>query len=130
MESPEQECMWLWLRPLHLPRLLSGIICGVVYFPEAPVQVQRDCTTHIIVTLDSIRAAYPVCCVVLLGNFNTQDITDILANHNLKQEVQKPTQGNSILDRIPTNLSEHYSEPTFSAHLGSSEHRSYHLRHP
>lgn len=126
LESPEHECMWLWLRPHRLPRPLSGIICGIVYFSEAPAHVQKDRTTHIIETLDSVRATYPDCGVVLLGDFNTQDITDMLANHNLKQIVQKPTRGNNILDLILTNLSEHYSEPLVSAHLGSSDHVSVH----
>ena len=126
LEPPEHECMWLWLRPHRLPCPLSGIICGIVYFPEAPAHVQKDRTTYIIETLDSVRATYPDCGVVLLGDFNTQDITDMLANHNLKQIVQKPTRGNNILDLILTNLSEHYSEPFVSAHLGSSDHGSVH----
>ena len=126
LESPERECMWLWLRPHRLPRPLSGIICGIVYFPEAPAHVQKDRTTYIIETLDSVRATYPDYGVVLLGDFYTQDITDMLANHNLKQIVQKLTRGNNILDLILTNLSEHYSEPLVSAHLGSSDHGSVH----
>ena len=32
LESPEHECLWLWLRPHRLPRSLSGIICGVGVF--------------------------------------------------------------------------------------------------
>ena len=48
---------------------LSGIICGVVYFPEALAQVQRDRTTYIIETLDSVKTSYPDCGVVLLGDF-------------------------------------------------------------
>ena len=126
LESPEHECLWLWLRPHRLPRPLSGIICGVVYFPEAPAQVQRDRTTYIIETLDSVKTSYPDCGVVLLGDFNTQDISDMLANHNLKQVVTRPTRGNSILDLILTDFSEHYSEPIVSAHLGSSDHGSVH----
>ena len=50
----------------------------------------------------------------------------MLANHNLKQVVTRPTRGNSILDLILTDFSEHYSEPIVSAHLGSSDHGSVH----
>lgn len=126
LESPEHECLWLWLRPHRLPRPLSGIICGVVYFPVASAQVQRDRTMYIIETLDSVKTSYPDCGVVLLGDFNTQDITDMLANHNLKQVVIRPTRGNSILDLILTDFSEYYSEPIVSAQLGSSDHGSVH----
>ncbi|PFX29204.1 RNA-directed DNA polymerase from mobile element jockey [Stylophora pistillata] len=126
LESPEHECLWLWLRPHRLPRPLSGIICGVVYFPVASAQVQRDRTKYIIETLDSVKTSYPDCGVVLLGDFNTQDISDMLANHNLKQVVMRPTRGNSILDLILTDFSEYYSEPIVSAQLGSSDHGSVH----
>ena len=50
----------------------------------------------------------------------------MLANHNLKQVVTRPTRGNSILDLILTDFSEHYSGPIVSAHLGSSDHGSVH----
>ena len=90
------------------------------------MQVQRDRTTYIIETLDSVKTSYPDCGVVLLGDFNTQDISDMLANHNLKQVVTRPTRGNSILDLILTDFSEHYSEPIVSAHLGSLDHGSVH----
>ena len=42
LESPDHECMWLWLRPHSSPSPSSGIICGVAYWSEAPAKVKSD----------------------------------------------------------------------------------------
>ena len=48
LESPDHECMWLWLRPPRLPRPLSDIIGGAMYFPEVPADLQRTRVSYII----------------------------------------------------------------------------------
>lgn len=48
LEHPVFECMWLWLRPHRLPCPLSGIICGIVYFPEALAQENRDRLSYLV----------------------------------------------------------------------------------
>ena len=112
LENSAYECMWVWLRPYRLPRPLSGIMVGLVYSPpDATVQKQNDLVEYIIGSVDCVRSAHPYCGIVILGDFNCLDITDILANHNLKQVVQDPTRGNNILDLIVTNLSHLYSAP-------------------
>ena len=55
LKNPLFECMWLWLRPHRLPRPLSGIICGIVYFPEVLAQDNRDRVTYLTETLDSLE---------------------------------------------------------------------------
>ena len=71
LESPDHECMWLWLCPPRLPRPLSGIIVGAMYFPEAPDDLQRTRASYIIDCIDSFKSAHSDCGVVLLGDFNT-----------------------------------------------------------
>ena len=88
--------------------------------PEA----QRDRASYIIECLDSVRSTHPDCGVTLQGDFNTMDITNILANHTLKQLVREPTRDNSILDLVISNLASYYNKPSVSAHLGSSDHNS------
>ncbi|PFX13909.1 hypothetical protein AWC38_SpisGene21974 [Stylophora pistillata] len=116
--------MWLWLRPPLLPRPLSGIIVGAMYFPEAPADLQQALVSYIIECIDSVKCPNPDCGVVLLGDFNSLDVTNILTNHTLKQLVREPTRGNNILDLVISNLASSYNKPTVSAHLGSSDHRS------
>ena len=126
LESPDHECMWLWLRPPRLPRPFSGIIVGAMYFPHAPADEQRVRASYIIECIDSVKSAHPDCGMVLLGDFNTLDVKNILTNHTLKQLVREPTRGNSVLDLVISNLASYYNKPVVSAHLGSSDHCSVH----
>ena len=117
--------MWVWLRPLRLPRPLSGIMFGLVYCPpDATAQKQKDLVEYMIGSVDLIRSVHPDCGIVISGDINCLDITDILANHNLKQVVQDPTRGNNILDLIVTNLFHLYSAPAIIAPLGRSDHNT------
>ena len=124
LESPDHECMWLWLRPLCQPCPLSGIIIGAMYFPEAPPDLQRTCANCIIECIDSVTSAHPDCGVLLLGDFNTLNVMNILAKQTLKQLFREPTRGNNILDLVISNLASYYNKPVVSVHLGSSDHRS------
>ena len=56
--------------------------------------------SYIIDRIDSVKSAHPDCGVVLFGDFNTLDVTNILTNHTLKQLVREPTWGNSVLDLV------------------------------
>ena len=100
-------------RPNRLPRPLSGIICGIVYFPEALAPENRDRVSYLIETLDSVRSAHPDCGVIICGDFNTLAFSDVLAHHNLKQIVRDPTRGNSILDLILTDICNRYDKPGY-----------------
>ena len=96
-----------------------------MYFPEAPADLQRTRASYIIECIDSVKSAHPDCGVALLGNFNTLNVKNILANHTLKQFVRKPTRGNNVLDLVISNLASYYYKPVVSAHLGSSDHRPF-----
>ena len=95
-----------------------------MYFPEAPADLQRTRASYIIECIDSVKSAHPDCGVLLLGDFNTLNVMNILANHTLKQLVREPTRGNNVLDLVISNLASYYNKPVVSAHLGSSDHRS------
>ena len=123
LEDTSHECLWLWICPHRLPRPYSGILLGAVYNPPGrSMQEQRNLSDFIVQTLDSIRNSSPNCAVIILGDFNDLDFSDIVSCHNLKQVVQCPTRGNNILNRIISNFSEHYSDPISYAPLGSSDH--------
>ena len=125
LENSPYECKLVWLRPYHLPRPLSGIMLGLVYCPpDATAQKQNDLVEYIISSVDLVRSAHPDCGIVISGDFNCLDITDILTNHNLKRPVQDPTRGNNILDLIVTNLSHLYRAPVIFAPLGRSDHNT------
>ena len=123
LENPSHECLWLWLRPHRLPRHLTGLICCVLYNPpDTPVNEQKELTAYLIDQIDRVRCTHPDCGVVLLGDFNNLDISDLLCHHNLTQIVDTPTREGNILDLIVTNLEASYSKHVIIAPLGSSDH--------
>ena len=73
-------------------------------------------------TVDLVRTSHPDCGVVILGDFNGVDTSDLNSHHALVQVVRDPTRGYAVLDLIVTNLSHLYSAPVCSAPLGSSDH--------
>ena len=123
LEDPSFECMWCWLRPVRLPRKISGLICAILYNPpDTPLPEQNNLVKYMVDKLDVIRTAHPDCGVVLLGDYNRLEICDLLIHQNLKQIVRTPTRGEHVLDLIVTNLPELYNEPSIIAPLGTSDH--------
>ena len=123
LEDPSFECMWFWLRPVRLPRKISGLICAILYNPpDTPLSEQNNLVKYMVDKLDVIRTVHPDCGVVLLGDFNGLEICDLLIHQNLKQIFRTPTRGEHVLDLIVTNLHELYNEPSIIAPLGTSDH--------
>ena len=83
---------------------------------------QRDLVQYFVDTVDLVRTSHPDCGVVILGDFNGVDTSDLNSHHALVQVVRDPTRGYAVLDLIVTNLSHLYSAPVYSAPLGSSDH--------
>ena len=113
LESCNYECMWVWIRPFRLPRSITGIIIGIIYNPpDKSIQEQRDLVAYLVETLDVVRNTYPECGIVLLGDFNNLDISDLLSCHDLSQVVTTPTRGSAILDLVISNIHSFYDIPT------------------
>ena len=73
----------------------------MVYHPPGlPAQDHRSLNEYVINTIDFLRNKYPDYGVVVLGDFNDFDISQLLSTRNLKQVVQLPTRGSAILDLI------------------------------
>lgn len=124
LENCNYECMWVWIRPFRLPRSITGIIIGIVYSPpDKTIQEQRDLVAYLVETLDLVRNTYPECGIVLLGDFNNLDISDLLGCHDLSQVVTTPTRGSAILDLVITNIHSFYDIPSITAPLGTSDHK-------
>jgi hypothetical protein len=96
----------------------QDIIIGIVYSPpDKSMQEQRDLVAYLVETLDLVRNTYPECGIVLLGDFNNLDISDLLSCHDLSQVVTTPTRGSAILDLVITNIHSFYDIPTTIAPL-------------
>lgn len=79
---------------------------------------------YLIETLDSVRSVHLDWDVIICGDFNTLDVSDILVHHNLKQIVRDPTRGSTTLYLILTDICNRYDKPVVSTNLGTSDHGS------
>ena len=115
LENPAFECMWVWLRPHRLQRPISVIITAVVYCPpDKSAQDWRNLVTYLSDAIEIIRFRYPDCGIVILGDFNGLDTSDLLSSHGLKKLVSNPTRVGATLDLILSNLQPFYAPTSIS----------------
>ena len=84
------EALWVRVTPLWHPRKTASVLLYVVY--NAP----RATTTqllikHIIDTVDALRMRFPAAKLVICGDFNSLDVSDILHQLHLIQIVDFST---------------------------------------
>ena len=72
--------------------------------PDKSEQEQRDLVNYLIESLDHTHDKFPDCGIVLLGDFNNLNISDLLTSHDLSQIICEPTRGSAILDLVITNM--------------------------
>ncbi|PFX16746.1 hypothetical protein AWC38_SpisGene18968 [Stylophora pistillata] len=88
LENPNFECLWLTLRPRRLPRPLSGIAICVVYHPPGrPADSHKEQNDYLINTTDRLRNEHPDHGVVLLGDFNDFECSNLVTHHSLNPSV-------------------------------------------
>ena len=90
--------------------------------PDKPAQEQRDLVNYLFESLDETRNQLPDCSIVLLGDFNNLNISDLLTSHNLNQIISESTRGSAILDLVITNMQQFYKKPSILAPVGTSDH--------
>ena len=115
----------LWVRvtsPSH-PRNTASIIVCVVYHPPraSTAQVLAD---HLITTADRLRVRFPAAKLVICGDFNRLDTSDIQHQLRLTQVVGFPSHEQATLDLILSDLSHQYQPPLPLPPIGRSNHLS------
>ena len=108
--------------PSH-PRNTASIIVCVVYHPPRAATAQL-LTDHLISTADELRVRYQAAKLIICGDFNRLDISDILHQLNLTQVVGFPTHEQATLDLIMTDLNQQYQPPLPLPPIGRSPHTS------
>ena len=119
LECDEVESLWLLVRDKCMPRNFSHILVGVVYHP--PGACELICTNHIISSIDEIMKKHPYTGVMLLGDFNNLNDTQ-LRSYPLKQVVRMATRRSTILDKIFTNIHSLYNPPKVLPPSSFSDH--------
>ena len=95
--------------PFHPRNIASIMYCVVYYLPRtATAQLLIN---HVIDTPDVLRVRFPAAELVICGDLNRLDVSDILHQLYLTQIVDFPPHDQTTLDLIITDLSQQYSLP-------------------
>ena len=99
----------------------SSLYICVVYNP--PKDPKADALLdHIVFTIDRLRVRDNKAAFIVFGDFNDFN-DDNLCNHtSLRQIVTFPTHENSCLDKIITDVHNHYGKPERHTPIGKSKH--------
>ena len=87
------------------------IILVAVYLPPDVVRQNADAINeHILSNLDDLCSQHPNSDIIICGDFNHLDPTELQTHFDVTNLVQEPTRGNSTLDVILTSqpISEYY----------------------
>ena len=84
---------------------------------------QDDLISHLIESVQNFYSRYSSPLIIMLGDFNDLNITDILESCALKQVVNVPTRKKATLDLILTNSnSDWFREPFTLPKIGKWPH--------
>ena len=120
LEDQTLEVLWLKIMPKRLPRQFYCIVLACIYHPPgANSDIMRN---HIINGIDCMTRKHPDCGVMLIGDFNQLKDNFIKTHYRYVQVVKDPTRGQSLSDKIWTNMSPVYEVPVILSELGSSDH--------
>ena len=76
---------------------------GALYHPPRPQYQPAALLDYIEAGVDAVTATCPMATIVLAGDFNTLDDTEVATRCALLSIVDRPTRGANILDRVYVN---------------------------
>ena len=76
---------------------------GALYHPPKPQYQPAALLDYIEAGVDAVTAAFPSAAIVLAGDFNSLDDTEVATRSALLSIVDRPTRGANILDRLYVN---------------------------
>jgi len=119
------EVLWLLYRPHSMPREVTHILIGAVYHP--PKANNAEMLEYLINSMDEVTRTYPHTGILLLGDFNQLPDAQ-LRSYPLHQLTSFATRGNSILDKIYTNIPSWFQTPTPLPAVSGSDHDTVYLQ--
>ena len=118
-EGPE--VLWAKITPNRLPRGYSCLIIGTVYHPPPPAK-DEPLLDYMMDSLSRIESDIPGAGIILAGDWNRANVSPVIKHFRLTQVVHFPTRGDRTLDKVLTNLTEHYEKPSPFPPFGLSDH--------
>ena len=80
-----------------------SVFIGALYHPPRPQYQSAALLDYIEAGVDAVTTVCPAATIVLAGDFNTLDDTEVAARGAMMSIVDRPTRGANILDRVYVN---------------------------
>jgi len=112
---------WILLRNACMPHRISHLLLGVVYHP--PSVSHSPLYEHIIQVLDVTSRQHPCLGIIIAGDFN-QYPNSWWSSYPLSQIVKVKTRGESVLDKVFTNIKHWFNLPSLHPAFGNSDHET------
>ena len=119
-ENPGFETIWITVRPQKLPSNIGQLIVVAVYHP--PDAKNHLMLRHLQVNLEILLQKFPDSGIIVLGDLNQLPVKAISQGFRLQQIVDQPTRCGNVLDKILTNMTDHYPNPSIIGALATSDH--------
>ena len=120
LDDCQLEVLWVKIMPKRLPRKLSCILVGCIYFTQQTDFIRMR--QHITECMVAVIRRHPYCGVILTGDFNQLNDSFLNKHYRFIQVVNTVTRAQAILDKIWTNMEEFHSIPVSFSELGRSDH--------
>ena len=116
MEVHDLEIIWTKIMTMKMARTLSCILLACIYYTLNTDYLKiRD---HLITSIDTVMRKHPECGVIITGVFNQLRDNFMKTHYRFVQVVNVVTHGQTILDKIWTNMEEVYTPPVTISELG------------
>lgn len=112
-DNPSFEVLWIKTRPTRPPRGVGSIVIGTVHPPNANNSAMLS---NLMDCLSSIESQHTNCGIILLGDFNGLNVSNLKSSFKLKQIVNFPTTDQNTPDFILL-ISKTFTILLTSAHL-------------
>ena len=120
LETDNKEVLWLLHTPTRLPRPYSCIITAGLYFsPGKSANEARE----FIECLDLVLMERPSAGIVITGDSNRLNPSQLCQRFCLRKVVRAPTRGSNTLDQLFTNMFKFYNRVQHLPPLGRSDHQ-------
>ena len=97
-DSSKFELLWV-----HVQAQCHEMFVGALYHPPKPLYKSTELLDYIERGVEALSSMFPDATIVLAGDFNTLDDSELVSRSTLSSIVIKPTRGKNILDRIYVN---------------------------
>ena len=94
-DSAVYELLWVCVKVVCRPFLV-----GALYHPPKPLYQPSALLDYVETSIDALTNTFPSATIILAGDFNSLDDSEILSRNALVSIVNRPTRGENHLDRI------------------------------